>query len=42
MCVCAGGIYVQEPDAAASGIDALTKLVIAHPSHVPLGFAHGG
>ena len=36
-----GGIYVQEPDTAPSGIDALCALVAAHPRSFPLGFAYG-
>ncbi|KAL4530439.1 hypothetical protein Ndes2437B_g03934 [Nannochloris sp. 'desiccata'] len=36
-----GGIYVQEPDAAPAGVDALCRLVAEYPSYFPLGFCYG-
>jgi hypothetical protein len=37
----AGGIYVQEPDTAASAAQALISLVAAEERYFPLGFAYG-
>lgn len=36
-----GGFYVQEPDTAPAGIDALCRMVAEHGDSFPLGFAYG-
>lgn len=39
--LCTGGIYIQEPDASAAAVSALTRLVAMYPESFPLGFAYG-
>eukprot|EP00798_Chlamydomonas_sp_ICE-L_P026400 gene26400-17497_t len=36
-----GGIYVQEPDASPSSVEALVRLTNANSQHLALGFAYG-
>jgi hypothetical protein len=33
----AGGVYLQEPDSAASAVDSIVRLVTANASYFPLG-----
>eukprot|EP00887_Chlorella_sp_A99_P004784 scaffold4.g4784.t1 len=37
----AGGVYLQEPDAAASSVDAIVRLVTQAEAYFPLGFCYG-
>ena len=39
---CAAGVYLQEADAGAAAVDALTRAVISYAPIFPLGFAYGG